>query len=96
MPSLRPRPDLTAPATVARAALPLIDLAPPAADLHRDVLDGLAQRPRSLPCKYFYDDVGSQLFESITQTSINRDPQSGRMTFELFLKFKGAPAPAKK
>ena len=65
MPSLRPRPDLTAPVTVARAALPLLDLAPPAADLHRDVLDGLAQRPRSLPCKYFYDDHGSWLFDQI-------------------------------
>ena len=42
------------------------------------------------------DAAFSQLFESITQTSIARDPQSGRMTFELFLKFKGAPAPAKK
>ena len=30
-----------------------------------DVIAGLSQRPRSLPCKYFYDARGSQLFEQI-------------------------------
>ncbi|MEO0560265.1 MAG: L-histidine N(alpha)-methyltransferase, partial [Bacteroidota bacterium] len=33
----------------------------------RDVLDGLAARPRSIPSKYFYDERGSELFEQITQ-----------------------------
>ena len=33
----------------------------------RDVLDGLATRPRSIPSKYFYDERGSELFEQITQ-----------------------------
>ncbi|MFO1451664.1 MAG: hypothetical protein U1F61_26110 [Opitutaceae bacterium] len=42
------------------------------------------------------DAAFGKIFESIAQTSIARDPQSGRMTFELFLKFKSAPAPAKK
>jgi hypothetical protein len=36
------------------------------------------------------------LFESIAQSSIARESQTDRMTFELFLKFKPAPAPARK
>ena len=31
----------------------------------RDVLEGLSSRPRFLHPKYFYDDLGSQLFEAI-------------------------------
>jgi uncharacterized coiled-coil protein SlyX len=42
------------------------------------------------------DRVFAELFGNISQTSLARDPQSGRMTFELFLKFKSAPAPAAK
>lgn len=30
-----------------------------------DVLRGLRQTPKTLPCRYFYDDRGSQLFEQI-------------------------------
>lgn len=33
----------------------------------KDVITGLTQVPKALPPKYFYDDVGSQLFEAITQ-----------------------------
>src|SRR5437870_11872396 len=33
----------------------------------RDVLDGLAARPKRLPPKYFYDEAGSRLFEEITE-----------------------------
>ncbi len=33
----------------------------------RDVLKGLKQSEKSLPCQYFYDESGSQLFEQITQ-----------------------------
>lgn len=33
-----------------------------------DVLAGLSRRPRSLPCKYFYDETGSRLFQQITET----------------------------
>jgi L-histidine Nalpha-methyltransferase len=33
--------------------------------LARDVRAGLAARPKSLPCCYFYDDEGSRLFERI-------------------------------
>ncbi len=32
-----------------------------------DVLQGLAQRPASIPPKYFYDARGSQLFDAITE-----------------------------
>ena len=32
-----------------------------------DVLSGLTARPQSLPAKYFYDDLGSALFEAITR-----------------------------
>jgi dimethylhistidine N-methyltransferase len=32
-----------------------------------DVLDGLAERPRTIPCKYLYDERGSALFEEICE-----------------------------
>jgi L-histidine N-alpha-methyltransferase len=35
--------------------------------LRRDVLDGLASAPKSLPPKWFYDSVGSELFDQITR-----------------------------
>jgi len=35
--------------------------------LRRDVLDGLASAPKSLPPKWFYDSVGSDLFDQITR-----------------------------
>jgi L-histidine N-alpha-methyltransferase len=37
--------------------------------LRRDVLDGLTQTPKSLPPKWFYDSVGSDLFDQITRLS---------------------------
>jgi L-histidine Nalpha-methyltransferase len=33
--------------------------------LLRDVVDGLSRAPKSLPCKWFYDESGSRLFEMI-------------------------------
>ncbi len=33
----------------------------------RDVLAGLNQQPKTLPCRYFYDAPGSELFERITE-----------------------------
>jgi len=62
---LRSGPVLITPPPAFAEALPLLDLAPPAADLRRDALAGLSQRPRTLPCKYFYDDHGSWLFDQI-------------------------------
>ncbi|WP_297592610.1 L-histidine N(alpha)-methyltransferase [Mycobacterium sp.] len=35
--------------------------------LRRDVLDGLQKTPKSLPPKWFYDAVGSDLFDQITR-----------------------------
>jgi L-histidine Nalpha-methyltransferase len=35
--------------------------------LRRDVFDGLQQKPKSLPPKWFYDEVGSDLFDQITR-----------------------------
>lgn len=32
-----------------------------------DVLDGLRQQPKQLPCKYFYDQRGSRLFDRICE-----------------------------
>jgi L-histidine N-alpha-methyltransferase len=32
-----------------------------------EVVHGLTSRPKTLPCKLFYDDRGSQLFEEITR-----------------------------
>ncbi len=44
-------------------------LAADAADeaLRRDVRDGLTQTPKTLPPKWFYDSVGSELFDQITR-----------------------------
>jgi L-histidine N-alpha-methyltransferase len=38
-----------------------------ASALRRDVRDGLTQTPKSLPPKWFYDSVGSDLFDQITR-----------------------------
>lgn len=35
--------------------------------LGRDVFDGMKKRPKSLPPKWFYDSVGSDLFDQITR-----------------------------
>ncbi len=37
------------------------------ADLAADVRQGLTARPKTLPCLYFYDEAGSQLFEQICE-----------------------------
>jgi L-histidine Nalpha-methyltransferase len=38
-----------------------------AAELRSAVNAGLSSRPRTLPCRFFYDDVGSRLFEQICE-----------------------------
>ena len=30
-----------------------------------DVIEGLSKKDKTLPCKYFYDEAGSELFEEI-------------------------------
>ncbi|MGH7199324.1 MAG: L-histidine N(alpha)-methyltransferase, partial [Planctomycetaceae bacterium] len=42
-------------------------LAPPKPRFLSDVLDGLNRAEKSLPCKYFYDERGSRLFERICE-----------------------------
>ncbi|WP_448571548.1 L-histidine N(alpha)-methyltransferase [Trichothermofontia sp.] len=48
---------------LAPAALPSAALQLEAAE----VINGLTQTPKTVPCRYFYDDRGSQLFEQICQ-----------------------------
>jgi dimethylhistidine N-methyltransferase len=43
------------------------DLAPGEESFRDAVLAGLDRQPRSLPCKFFYDTRGSELFEEITK-----------------------------
>jgi dimethylhistidine N-methyltransferase len=43
----------------------LLHLSAEAAAFFNQTVAGLAQRPRSLPCKFFYDDHGAQLFRQI-------------------------------
>ena len=44
-----------------------VDPAANTGTLRRDVLDGLKSSPKTLPCKYFYDERGSELFTAITE-----------------------------
>jgi uncharacterized SAM-dependent methyltransferase len=45
--------------------------------LEQDVRQGLGQRPRELPPKYFYDAHGSRLFDAITRLPETRRAASG-------------------
>jgi dimethylhistidine N-methyltransferase len=47
------------------AATVLLNLQPNAAQFLADVLGGLQSTPKTLPCKYFYDERGSRLFDEI-------------------------------
>lgn len=38
-------------------------------ELQEDFLHGLSQTPKTLPCKWLYDEIGSRLFEEITKTA---------------------------
>ena len=46
-------------------AIEFHDLSPAAASFRDDVVSGLTRQPKQLPSKYFYDDVGSALFDAI-------------------------------
>jgi dimethylhistidine N-methyltransferase len=46
-------------------AVTLIDFEPAAADFRAEFTAGLRTRPRRLPCKFFYDERGSKLFDRI-------------------------------
>ena len=49
------------------SGLPSPRIDPARADFADAVLAGFARKPRSLPCRFFYDARGSALFEEITQ-----------------------------
>src|ERR1051325_12198051 len=43
----------------------VLDLEPVSEDFLIEVLSGLSGSPRSLPCKFFYDERGAELFQKI-------------------------------
>ena len=43
----------------------LLDQEPTTESFLDDVFDGLSKTSKTLPCKYFYDQRGSQLFDQI-------------------------------
>jgi len=45
----------------------IIDLHPETGDILAETLAGLSAKPKTLPCKYFYDALGARLFEAITE-----------------------------
>jgi dimethylhistidine N-methyltransferase len=45
----------------------VLDLEPVSADFLAEVIEGLSASPRSLPCKFFYDDRGAELFQKICE-----------------------------
>jgi len=48
-------------------AASLLDLEPSLQVFLQDTLRGLGQNPKCLPCKYFYDEEGSRLFDRICE-----------------------------
>jgi dimethylhistidine N-methyltransferase len=47
--------------------MPLHDLHPEPDDMLSEVVAGLRSKPKTLPCKYFYDAEGSRLFDRICE-----------------------------
>ncbi len=45
----------------------VLDLEPASADFLAEAIDGLSASPRTLPCKFFYDERGSELFQKICE-----------------------------
>jgi L-histidine Nalpha-methyltransferase len=45
----------------------VLDLEPVSEDFLVEVVDGLSSSPRSLPCKFFYDERGTELFQKICE-----------------------------
>ena len=56
-----------APQNAQRPADQASDAAPPREDFRAEVLAGLARSRKQLPCKFFYDRRGSQLFDQICE-----------------------------
>lgn len=49
------------------AVQPAAEAPPATSDLLSDVIAGLSSDPRTLPCKYFYDERGAALFQKICE-----------------------------
>lgn len=49
------------------ATIQFIDYEPREADFAAEVKHGLSQSPKTLPCKFFYDEEGSHLFDDICE-----------------------------
>ena len=49
------------------AIQPASEVPPSTSDLLSDVIAGLSSNPRTLPCKYFYDEQGAALFQKICE-----------------------------
>jgi len=47
--------------------LAVLDLEPATSDFLSETLAGLSRMPRTLPCKYFYDERGAALFQKICE-----------------------------
>ena len=45
----------------------VLDLEPVSADFLAEVVAGLSSSPRTLPCKFFYDERGAELFQKISE-----------------------------
>ena len=46
-------------------AVAVLDREPASSEFLSEVIAGLSRRPRTLPCKYFYDSHGAALFQKI-------------------------------
>jgi dimethylhistidine N-methyltransferase len=51
----------------ADGAVEFADQSPAQQEFLADVLEGMRRRERALPCKYFYDAIGSKLFDEICE-----------------------------
>jgi len=49
------------------SAPPVATIPPAGSDFLSDVITGLSSEPRTLPCKYFYDERGAALFQEICE-----------------------------
>jgi dimethylhistidine N-methyltransferase len=51
----------------ANASIQVLDCAPDTSDFLKEVLHGLSQAQKTIGCKFFYDERGSQLFDAICE-----------------------------
>jgi len=63
---MRPTSDTQPRPATERFSLRTVGAGPVADDFVRALADGLGASPKSLPCRFFYDERGSELFERIT------------------------------